>query len=100
MTQSEIAARTGSPLGTVKTRVRTAMQSLRQISGMTEQHANPEDLDLYALGALDGEEKQAFEAHLRACPPAGSSSPRRGSARRCWDWLPLRWLRRPQSSRR
>jgi RNA polymerase sigma-70 factor, ECF subfamily len=33
MTQSEIAARTGAPLGTVKTRVRTAMQSLRQILG-------------------------------------------------------------------
>lgn len=31
MTQSEIAARTGTPLGTVKTRVRTAMQTLRQI---------------------------------------------------------------------
>jgi anti-sigma-K factor RskA len=35
---------------------------------MTEPHANPEDLDLYALGALDGEEKQALEAHLHACP--------------------------------
>lgn len=35
---------------------------------MTEPHANPEDLDLYALSALDGEEKQRFEAHLRACP--------------------------------
>jgi len=34
---------------------------------MTELHANPEDLDLYALGALDGQEKQTFEAHLRAC---------------------------------
>jgi anti-sigma-K factor RskA len=34
---------------------------------MTEPHANPEDLDLYALGALDGQEKQAFETHLRAC---------------------------------
>lgn len=33
MTQTEIAARTGCPLGTVKTRVRTAMQSLRQILG-------------------------------------------------------------------
>jgi RNA polymerase sigma-70 factor, ECF subfamily len=33
MTQSEIAARTGAPLGTVKTRVRTAMQSLRQLLG-------------------------------------------------------------------
>lgn len=31
MTQSEIAAKTGSPLGTVKTRIRTAMQSLKLI---------------------------------------------------------------------
>lgn len=31
MTQSEIAMKTGHPLGTVKTRIRTAMQSLRQI---------------------------------------------------------------------
>jgi len=35
---------------------------------MTGPHANPEDLDLYALGALDGEDKQTLEAHLRACP--------------------------------
>jgi RNA polymerase sigma-70 factor (ECF subfamily) len=33
MTQSEIADRTGCPLGTVKTRVRTAMQSLKLILG-------------------------------------------------------------------
>lgn len=31
MTQTEIATKTGHPLGTVKTRIRTAMQSLRQI---------------------------------------------------------------------
>jgi anti-sigma-K factor RskA len=35
---------------------------------MTTPHANPEDLDLYALGALDGEEKQSLQAHLRDCP--------------------------------
>jgi anti-sigma-K factor RskA len=35
---------------------------------MTTPHANPEDLDLYALGALDGEDKQALDAHLRDCP--------------------------------
>lgn len=35
---------------------------------MTGQHANPDDLDLYALGALDGEDRQALEAHLRDCP--------------------------------
>jgi anti-sigma-K factor RskA len=34
---------------------------------MTELHANPEDFDLYALDALDGEEKAAFEAHVRTC---------------------------------
>lgn len=33
MTQSEIAAKTATPLGTVKTRVRTAMQTLRQVLG-------------------------------------------------------------------
>ncbi|HEX4065541.1 MAG TPA: anti-sigma factor [Acidobacteriaceae bacterium] len=32
-----------------------------------EEHVNPGDPDLYALGALDGEEKQAFEAHVRTC---------------------------------
>jgi anti-sigma-K factor RskA len=32
-----------------------------------ERHVNPEDPDLYALGALDGEELQAFEAHVRSC---------------------------------
>jgi anti-sigma-K factor RskA len=34
---------------------------------MQDLHANPEDFDLYALGALDSEEKQAFEAHLAVC---------------------------------
>jgi anti-sigma-K factor RskA len=32
-----------------------------------DEHVNPGDPDLYALGALDGEEKQAFEAHVRGC---------------------------------
>ena len=30
-------------------------------------HVQPEDSDLYALGALDGEEMQALEAHVRLC---------------------------------
>jgi RNA polymerase sigma-70 factor (ECF subfamily) len=39
MTQTEIAARTGCPLGTVKSRVRAAMQSLKQVfdDGTTRQ---------------------------------------------------------------
>ncbi len=34
---------------------------------MTERHVNPEDFDLYALGALDGQDKVSFEAHVRSC---------------------------------
>jgi anti-sigma-K factor RskA len=34
---------------------------------MMNRHVQPEDSDLYALGALDGDEKQALEAHLRLC---------------------------------
>src|ERR1700733_6089565 len=30
-------------------------------------HVNPEDSDLYALGALDGTEMQELEAHVRSC---------------------------------
>jgi anti-sigma-K factor RskA len=30
-------------------------------------HVNPEDSDLYALGALDGAEMQELEAHVRTC---------------------------------
>jgi RNA polymerase sigma-70 factor (ECF subfamily) len=43
MTQTEIAARTGSPLGTVKSRVRAAMQSLKQFfdDGTTPQSGRP-----------------------------------------------------------
>jgi anti-sigma-K factor RskA len=35
---------------------------------MQDSHANPEEFDLYALGALDGQEMQAFEAHVPGCP--------------------------------
>jgi RNA polymerase sigma-70 factor (ECF subfamily) len=31
MTHSEIAAKTGEPLGTVKTRIRSAMETLKQV---------------------------------------------------------------------
>ena len=38
---------------------------------MTQPHANPEDFDLYALGALDGSERQRFEDHVSTCAECG-----------------------------
>jgi anti-sigma-K factor RskA len=32
-----------------------------------EPHVNPEDSEFWALGALDGEQRQALEAHARGC---------------------------------
>ena len=34
---------------------------------MTERHLNPEDVDLYALGALEGQDKASLEAHVQSC---------------------------------
>ena len=35
---------------------------------MSNEHpTRPEDFDLYALGAFDGDEKVAFETHLASC---------------------------------
>ena len=55
---------------------------------MMERHVNPEDPDLYALGALDGEEKQALEAHVRSCPACarevdGGAAARRAAGAGC-----------------
>ena len=35
--------------------------------GMHDHPQYAEDIDLYALGVLEGEEKQALESHLTAC---------------------------------
>jgi len=34
---------------------------------MTDRHANPDDLELYALGALEGEDRLTLKAHLKTC---------------------------------
>ena len=41
-------------------------------------HIQPEDSDLYALGALDGEEQLALEAHVRLCAECAREVERAG----------------------
>jgi hypothetical protein len=55
-----------------------------------------EEFDLYAIGALDADEKRAFEEHLFApAPNVPASWRRRASAIRIWPLRsPLRLLRR------
>src|ERR1035438_1972371 len=49
-------------------------------------HVNPEDSDLYALGALDGAEMQELEAHVRSCAECAQEI---DAARQRVAWLGL-----------
>jgi Sigma-70, region 4 len=63
MTQSEIAARTGTPLGTIKTKIRSALS-------MMKKGVEPESLDLkhsHRLGRRGG--MTLAEARLVNCSP-------------------------------
>ena len=80
LSQTEIAERTGQPLGTVKTRMRLALQKLRSqlqvlgndeggirvSDGMTHEQAR-EALEALALDALDASERDAVMAHVATC---------------------------------
>ena len=77
LTHVEIAARTATPLGTVKTRIRTALRRVREM--MAAPQATPEVaimthddardlLPLQALDVLEGDERTALDAHLAECP--------------------------------
>ncbi len=93
MTQSEIASKTD--LKHMADLLRWRMAFWRMVlvteTDMTGQHANPDDLYLYALGALDVEENQALEAHPAELRRLPATTGRRTAAHRAHrpGWPPV-----------
>ncbi len=72
LSQSEMSIKMGQPLGTIKTWVRTALQSLRDDLGVAGAVMNCDELrdhyDLYALDISEEPERSEIRAHLhRSC---------------------------------
>ena len=84
LTQQEIAARTNTPLGTVKSRMRLGLLAMRRVllgdagrspgpspmsGGRTMTCDEVRDLaPAYVLGALEADEERLVAEHLRGCP--------------------------------
>ena len=72
LTHSEIAEMTGDPLGTVKTRIRSALTSLRKgVPSMSEpRRITSEDLALFAMQLLSKDEAAEVAAYIERSPEA------------------------------
>ena len=75
MTHEEIARRFHTPLGTIKTRIRSGLRKLRAVArrcgdGMNEHREPPhemlDDVAVYALGALPPADARRVRDHIRA----------------------------------
>ncbi len=69
LSQTEISERTGDPLGHGQDQDPAGIDKFTKgVAGMNDgMHISQEDLALYAMQALDGEELNALRAHLPTC---------------------------------
>ena len=68
LTHADIAAQEGVPLGTIKTRIRTALLSDQEGAGAMNTHEiSADDLTLFAMHSLESLESSRISEHLGSC---------------------------------